>query len=409
MPDVCASPDLLTLKEALIQILSTIATPSSYERLPLKSALNKTTYSDIHSAINVPSFRNSAMDGYAFNIQENDTKSLTVVGSSWAGKPYTKNIKLGECIRIFTGAYVPDGCDCVVMQENVTRKDDIIYINNNPQHADNVRNIGDDTEAGQLIIPQGKLLSPADISLLASCGITDVSVYTPVTVGFFSTGDELSSIGSQLELGQIFDSNRYTLHTMIEQAGATPIDMGVIADEPEAVEAALLSASKQCDLIITSGGVSVGEADFITDTIKKIGEINLWKIAMKPGKPLVFGAIDQTPFFGLPGNPVSVMVTFQQVVLPALHKMMGYSYEYKPLTLHASTSETIFKQPGRMEFQRGFVENINGQLIVHSTGGQGSHMLSSMSKANCFIVLEQDDADIQKGEMVTIQLLGKSL
>jgi len=409
MTDACATPGLLTLDQALIEIFSALPDLNGYERLPLKEALNRIAYNEIHSAINVPSFRNSSMDGYALRISDDLTKPITVVGTSWAGKPFTGTVAPGECIRIFTGAYLADDFDCVVMQENVTRTDSIININSTPQQFDNIRDIGGDTKLGQAIIPKGKLLTAADIGLLASCGIADIAVHKLIKVAFFSTGDELVSIGSQLALGEIFDSNRYTLHALISQAGATPIDMGVIADNPEAVEAALISASEQCDIIITSGGVSVGEADFITDVLAKIGKINLWKIAIKPGKPLVFGSIGNAAFFGLPGNPVSVMVTFQQVVLPALQKLMGYGNEHKAIALQAIASENIYKQPGRMEFQRGFVESINGQLVVSSTGGQGSHMLSSMSKANCLIVLEQDSRDVEKGQLVSIQLLGKSL
>ncbi|PHS72598.1 MAG: molybdopterin molybdenumtransferase MoeA [Cycloclasticus sp.] len=409
MNDSCASPELLTLEQALAQILNALPNHKGYEYLPLKKALHRASYKECISAIDVPSFRNSSMDGYAIRINDDLTSTLKVVGTSWAGKPYTGTLTAGQCVRIFTGAYVPSDCDSVVMQENVTRNNDIIKINNTPQIFDNIRNIASDKQQGQTIIPSGKLITAADIGLLASCGIADISVHKPITVGFFSTGDELISIGSQLKLGQIFDSNRYTLHALIEQAGATPLDLGVIADNPEAVETALLSAAGLCDVIITSGGVSVGEADFITDVLAKIGKLNLWKIAIKPGKPLVFGSINDTVFFGLPGNPVSVMVTYQQVVLPALHKMMGYSKELKPLSLQAITLETIFKQPGRIEFQRGFIENIDGQLFVSSTGGQGSHMLSSMSKANCLIVLEQDSGNIEKGQMVSIQLIGNNL
>jgi molybdopterin molybdotransferase len=304
---------------------------------------------------------------------------------------------------------MPEDCDCVVMQENVTRNDETINVKLWPKHKENIRNIGDDTKQGQLLFPKGSALSAANVGLLASCGVADVAVFKPITVGFFSTGNELAPVGSHLKLGQIYDSNRYTLHALLEQAGVTAVDMGVIADNPASVEAALVAASKQCDVIITTGGVSVGEADFITDILDKIGTVNLWKIAIKPGKPLVFGHINNARFFGLPGNPVSVMVTFQQVVLPALKKLMGYETVAPTLTLRAIAAETIIKQPGRMEFQRGFAKNINGDIIVTSTGEQGSHILSSMSKANCFIVLEQNTGNIEKGQTINIQLFGNSL
>lgn len=409
MTDCCATAGLLTLEQALTQILGKLPDYNAYERLSLKDSLNRITYEDINSAIDVPSFRNSSMDGYAIRSSDKKKASLKVTGVSWAGKPFTQPIAEGECVRIFTGAYVPDDCDCVVMQEDIQRTDDSIQIRQWPQHNENVRHIGDDTQKGQTLLIEGRLLKAADIGLLASCGIADVVVFKHITVGFFSTGDELVSIGSQPKLGQIFDSNRYTLHALLEDAGVTAIDLGVIPDNPLSVETALLAASENCDVIITTGGVSVGEADFITDVLEKIGKVNLWKIAIKPGKPLVFGSINNAAFFGLPGNPVSVMVTFQQIVLPALQKIMGQQHHQHSITLLAKTAETIKKQPGRTEFQRGFVENNKGELIVHSTGGQGSHMLSSMSKANCLIVLEQSSGNIEKGQQVNIQLLGKNL
>jgi len=349
------------------------------------------------------------MDGYALHSTTAQQDTLNVIGTSWAGKPYTGQVSAGECIRIFTGAYLPDSCDCIVMQENVERVDSSINITQWPKAFENVRSIGSDTQKGQQLFSKGHYLKAADIGLLASCGIADIAVFNPITAGFFSTGDELAAAGSQLELGQIFDSNRYTIHALLEEAGVKPLDMGVIADNPEAVESALLNAAKHCDIIITSGGVSVGDADFITDVLAKIGHINLWKIAIKPGKPLLFGSINDTAFFGLPGNPVSVMVTFQQVVLPALHKMMGLLSERPLMTLQATATEDIKKQAGRKEFQRGIVSEHNGDLHVSLTGGQGSHILSSMSQANCLIVLPHDNTGIQKGERVDIQLLGKNL
>ncbi len=409
MTDSCAAPGLLPLKQALAQILNALPQPQYYELLPLKKALRRVTYQDVTSNINVPSFRNSSMDGYALRSLDHQKDTLNLIGTSWAGKPYTGKINRGECVRIFTGAYVPDDSDCVVMQENVTRLNESIQINQWPQSKENIRNIADDTSKGQTLLTKGRDLNAADIGLLASCGIADVAVFKQLTVGFFSTGDELIPIGSQANLGQIYDSNRYTLHALLEQSGLTPIDMGVIPDNADAVEAALISASKKCDVIITTGGVSVGEADFITDVLGKIGHINLWKIAIKPGKPFVFGSINNASFFGLPGNPVSVMVSFHNIVLPALKKLMGYSTSQPAITLQAITTETIIKHPGRMEFQRGFAENINGKLTVKPTGSQGSHILSSMAKANCFIVLEQNSSTIDKDQHVTIQLLDTHL
>lgn len=409
MTDACASPDLLSLELALEKILTALPTPAGFEKLPLNDALGRVTYTNVQAAVDVPSFRNSSMDGYAVHSSNSHNEKLSVIATSWAGKPYTGPVLQGQCVRIFTGAYVPADCDCVVMQETVSRTEDVISLKQWPGPEENIRNIGDDTRTGNLLLTKGQYLKPADIGLLASSSIAAIDVFKTVNVGFFSTGDELASSGSQLELGQIYDSNRYTLHALLTEAGANPIDLGIIPDNPDDVEVALLAASKNCDVILTSGGVSVGEADFITDVLAKIGQLNLWKIAIKPGKPLVFGTINDAAFFGLPGNPVSVMVTFKQVVLPALQKLMGYSTKQNALKLTAKTNHVINKQPGRMEFQRGFVESIDGELVVSSTGGQGSHMLSSMSKANCLIVLEQNTADVEKGQCVTIELLGVNL
>ena len=409
MTDPCSTAGLLTLNQALKLILSALPKTAGYERLVLKKALNRFVYEPILAATDVPNFRNSSMDGYALNFADQQENYLKIIGTSWAGKPYLGVVNRGECIRIFTGAYVPDECDCVVMQENVVLESNKIQIDIQPEKFENIRNIASDTKQNQLLFSKGERIKAADIGLLASCGIADIAVFKPISVGFFSTGDELVALGSQPSIGQIFDSNRYTLHALLEETGVIPVDMGVIPDDPDAVEAALLAASKNCDVIITSGGVSVGEADFITDVLAKIGQVDLWKIAIKPGKPLVFGHINGAMFFGLPGNPVSVMVTYQQVVLPALRKMMGQHAEQTALTLRAICSETIKKQPGRMEFQRGIVSNNEGQLSVKTTGDQGSHVLGSMSKANCLIVLEQDSGDITKGQPITIQLLGNNL
>jgi len=408
MTDSCATPGLHTVEQALEQILQQLPKASGYQYLTLKHALSRVLYQDVISTINVPSFRNSSMDGYAIRFADKPNTTFNIIGTSWAGRPFTKNIGENECVRIFTGAYVPDNADCVVMQENIQRIENTITIDKWPKQFENIRNIADDLKAGEVILSQGTQLKASDLGLLASTGIANISVFKSLTIGFFSTGDELISIGSQPQLGQIFDSNRYTLYALLKELGAQPVDFGVIPDTPQAVENALLSASENCDVIITSGGASVGEADYITSVLAKIGQVNLWKIAMKPGKPLIFGHINQRPFFGLPGNPVSVMVNFLQIVRPALLKMMG-SQQEPPLLLQATTNTQIIKQPGRKEFQCAIVQNINGQLFVKPTIGQGSHILSSISQANCLMVLEQESGNIDKGQTVNIQLLGKSI
>lgn len=405
MADCCSTPGLLTVKQALQQILSNITPAAGSELLPVKQALTRVLQSNIKSAINVPSFDNSAMDGYALPYPQNESMTHLVIGTSWAGRPFTGNISKGECIRIFTGAKVPKDCDCVVMQENVSIQNKHITVNQQPKTGANIRRIGEDTQVGAPLLPIGTKLRAAEIGLIASCGIANISVFRRIKIAFFSTGDELKPLGAQLEDGQIYDSNRYSLNALIQETGAEPIDMGVIADNPEAVEKALLNASQNADIVITTGGVSVGDADFITDVVRKIGHLDLWKIAMKPGKPLAFGSIGNCTFFGLPGNPVSAMVTFDQIVRPAIKHMMGIIDSKPTLKLQAIALAPLRKSPGRVEFQRGVVKTIEGQLFVEPTGVQGSHMLTSMSQANCYIVLEQDCTGINKNELVTIQIM----
>ncbi|MBQ0724041.1 MAG: molybdopterin molybdotransferase MoeA [Cycloclasticus sp.] len=409
MIDACANKELLTLKQALKLILDVSNTTLGFERVNIKNARNRVLYEPIHSAIDVPSFRNSSMDGYALHHSYTEGDKPSVVGTSWAGRPFLGDIKVNECIRIFTGAFVPDQCDRVIMQENAQQDKGQLKISAPPLPHENIRNIASDTHKNQRLLNQGKRLKTADLGLLASCGIMEAPVFKRLTVGFFSTGDELIPLGTAANIGQIYDSNRYTLHALLEEAGAIAIDMGVIKDEPEAVEKALLSASTSCDVIITSGGVSVGEADFITPTLAKIGRVDAWKVAIKPGKPLVFGKVNNALFFGLPGNPVSVMITFQQIVLPSLQKLMGQHVQQQAMHLHAICEEEIKKQPGRMEFQRGIATNKNGQLTVRTTGDQSSHRLNSMSDANCLIVLQQADGNIAEGQTVNIQLLENTL
>ena len=404
MSDCCSTPGLQSMEQALEKIMNSCSRVSGFEKVSIKNAINRILYSDIQASINVPPFRNSSMDGYALPYPYDEQLPLRIVGTSWAGHPFQGTVKNNECVRIFTGAQLPDDCDCVVMQENIIAQGNTIQLTSSVSKYENIRNIGDDIQLGNTILNKGRVLKPVDLGLIASCGIADVSVYRKLRIAFFSTGDELIPIGSNLQAGQIYDSNRYTLHALIEELGAQAIDLGVIPDKADAVEAALIAASKNNDVIITTGGVSVGEADYIVDVLAKIGQVDLWKIAIKPGKPLAFGAINNCRFFGLPGNPVSTLVTFQQIVRPALEHMMGINNPSALVQLQATALSTINKNPGRKEFQRGIVKTIDKQLVVEPSGGQGSHILSSLSKANCYIVLEADCTGIKEGEQVTIQL-----
>ena len=376
------------------------------EVVNIRDALNRVLAKDIISSINVPPYANSAMDGYALKSQDlsgSGETTLKLVGKSFAGIPFEGEVKAGECVRIMTGAQIANGTDTVVMQEQVIADGNAITINSDHCKGENVRHIGEDITEGDSVLKSGKLISPAELGLLASLGIAEVCVYKQVRVAFFSTGDELRNVDEELNEGQIYDSNRYTIFGMLKQLGVELIDMGIFPDDRKAIEDAFKKASLQADAIITSGGVSVGEADYVKETLDKLGKVDFWKIAMKPGKPLAFGFVDETVFFGLPGNPVSVMVTFYQFALPTLKTMMGCS-ETKPPVIKVPCKTDLRKAPGRTDFQRGILQNNeDGNLVVESIGMQASHVLSGMSKANCFIVLPADCGNVKAGSLVDVQ------
>lgn len=373
--------------------------------LGIREALGRVLAADITAPINVPPYTNSAMDGYAVRGGDLPTQHATnfaLIGTSWAGKPFTGTVGANQCVRIMTGAKVPAGADTVIMQEQVQVQDQQVRIGAGHQAGQNVRHPGDDIRQGSALLSRGKKLGPAELGLLASQGIAQISVYRRVRVAFFSTGDELRPVGETLHDGQIYDSNRYTLYGMLLQAGVELIDLGVIADQLDAIEHAMHAAAAQADAIITTGGVSVGDADYVKAVLEKLGQINFWRIAMKPGKPLALGKIGTAAFFGLPGNPVSVMATFYEFVLPAL-RALGGELPRTPLLLRAITQSRLQKSPGRTDFQRGILSSENGRLYVDASGMQASHILSGMSRANCFIVLPQDSGNVDTGVEVTVQ------
>ncbi|RKZ47278.1 MAG: molybdopterin molybdenumtransferase MoeA [Candidatus Parabeggiatoa sp. nov. 3] len=396
----------LTVEEALQRIDQDLQPIADEQQLPIRSALGLVLAEDILSKIEVPPYDNSAMDGYAVlgaDLPTNGQAQLKMVGTSFAGQPYNETIQAGECARIFTGAVMPMGADTVIMQEHVERQGDRIIIGAEHKKGQHVRPVGEDITIGQVVLKAGKQLLPADIGLLASLGVPEVKVKRRLRVAFFSTGDELCSVGEVLQPGQIYDSNRYSLYGMLTRLGIDLIDMGVVRDTPEEVERAFLSAARSHDAIITSGGVSVGDADYVTDTLRRLGQVNFWKIAMKPGKPLTYGKIQNAIFFGLPGNPVSAMVTFYQFVQPALQNMMGQTKRI-PIRLTVPCLSRLKKHPGRMEFQRGILENDDqGRLVVRLTGKQGSGILTSMSQANCFIILPRECGNVDEGCEVVVE------
>lgn len=400
-------PNSLTLDKAWQRIDQNLSVLKETQSLTIREGLDHVLAQDVTSPIDVPSYTNSAMDGYAIraaDLAANNDKRFKVVATIMAGAPVDRELQSDECMRIMTGAKMPPGADTVVMQEHVTRHDDTIVIGRDVQPGQNVRQAGEDIQRGGTVLQRGRRLTSADIGLLASLGIAQVVTYRPVRVAFFSTGDELVSLGEELKEGQIYDSNRYTLFAMLQRFGATLIDMGVIRDDPQSIEEAFRTAAQQADVLITTGGVSVGDADYVKDTLEKLGQIDFWKIAMKPGRPLAFGTLQENScvFFGLPGNPVSTMVTYYLLVLPALRKMQGETTV--PVTkLQATCITPLRKLAGRVEYQRGFMEQSqDGELTVRSVGGQGSHILSSMSKANCFIVLPLECANVEPNTTVTV-------
>ncbi len=400
-------PNSIIPEKALENIFNAIIPNSETESLPVRKALGRVLANDIKSEINVPTGRNSAMDGYAIkssDLPEHEIKKLNLIGTCLAGKPFRDSVNAGECVRIMTGAIMPEGTDTVVIQEQAIVVGDCIDIGNDTKPGGNVRQAGEDLAIGDLVLEKGMRLTPADIGLLASLGYSEVPVFKNIKVAFFSTGDELRSVGEELEDGAIYDSNRYTLYGMLARLGVEIIDMGVVRDDKELLERAFIEAAGEADVLVTSGGVSVGDADYIKEILEKQGTVDFWKVAMKPGRPLTFGKLDSTYFFGLPGNPVSVMVTFYQFVQPALKKLMGETV-YSPIMMKVPCISKLKKRPGRVEYQRGVLEqDENGRMIVRKTGKQGSGILRSMADANCFIVLPLESEGVTPDEMVDVQL-----
>jgi len=376
------------------------------ERTSCRKAFGRILAENIIATISTPPYDNSAMDGYAINandIPESNTSTLQIIGTSWAGTPFKGKVNTGECIRIMTGAKMPDGADTVIMQEHVLKKDNSITINTGHCSAQNVRYIGEDIKSGETVLTIGKVIGAAELGIIASMGISEISIYRKLRVAIFSTGDELRGVGEVLEDGQIYDSNRYSLFGLLQKPYIELIDMGVIIDDRSKIETAFEQAATIADVVITSGGVSVGDADYVKETLEKMGDINFWKIAMKPGRPLAFGNIDKATFFGLPGNPVSVMATFSQFALPAIRALSGQIFTSNTSYQVKCISE-LRKRAGRVDFQRGKLSiDENGELTVSVTGLQASHILSSMSHSNCFIILPEKTTQVAINTMVEVQ------
>jgi len=410
MSDCCSAPGLLPFEQALTNMLAQVSPITETLTLPIEQALHYVLAQDIASPLNVPPHDNSAMDGYAFTIESlTANKTLTLVGRSMAGAPFQGECKAGECIRIMTGAKMPDCCDSVEMQENVSVEGEQITFLQEKSFGSHVRKAGEDIQLNQQVLQQGHRITAVDIGVLASLGVAEVKVYRKLKVALIATGDELKLPGQALRVGDIYESNSFVLSAMLKTLHVDVIDFGIIEDDFEAIKAAFVSADEQADAVISSGGVSVGDADYTKTVLDDLGEISFWKIAMKPGKPFAFGKLANSVFFGLPGNPVSALVTFHQLALVALTKMQN-AEPLKRTHLSVKCVDELRKSPGRMDFQRGILSiNEQGENVVASTGSQGSGILSSLARANCFIVLPSEQGKVQAGEMVTVQLFDKFL
>lgn len=401
-------PNSMPVTQARRHISNYLTPVQETECVPLRESLGRVLARDIISPSNVPNHDNSAMDGYAFNADDlqAEVTQLEIIGTAYAGKAFEGTVSKGQCVRIMTGAVMPAGADTVIMQEKVEVSENHIRFTEQPKRHMNKRYAGEDLKQGQIVLPTGRLMRAADLGLIASLGIGEVEVFRRLRVAFFSTGDELASIGQPLQPGQVYDSNRYSIYGMLARMGVEVIDMGVVRDDPEVLEQTLVKASADADVIITSGGVSVGEADYMKQLLEKLGQVVFWKIAMKPGRPLAYGKVGNAHYFGLPGNPVAVMVTFYQFVREAMLVLMGQP-EPAPLPMfEVITTEDIRKLPGRTEFQRGILfADSDGNWKVRPTGNQGSGILRSMSEANCFIVLDDGVGNVPAGSTVLVQVM----
>ena len=397
------------VNEFLAQLVQPV---TATEEVGVFDALDRVLAVDVVSPISVPPHDNSAMDGFAFDsalLQPSQPLKLRVAGTAFAGKAWAGTLQADQCLKIMTGAIMPAALDTVVPLEFVKVDGDMVEIPPGVVAAgDNRRLLGEDLMAGQPALRQGQTLGPAALGLIASLGLPKVTVFRRIRVAYFSTGDEILTLGEPIREGAVFDSNRYTVFGLLKRMGVDVIDMGVVRDEPALLEAAFRSAATQADAIITSGGVSMGEADHTKAMMKQLGDVAFWRIAMRPGRPMAVGRISEagksSVLFGLPGNPVAVMVTFLAFVRPALQRLMG-GVATEPVLLQAKSLEPLRKKPGRTEYQRGIVSRAaDGSLSVRITGNQGSGVLSSMVEANGLIVLHHSQGNVSVGDSVDVMM-----
>ena len=399
-------PNAMTIDKARKYIRQFLKVSLKTEYVKTEDALDRILAETLISKINVPNYNNSAMDGFAFNLSSlKKDNNLKIASTILAGNLSKQKIKPGFAAQVMTGSKIPEGTDTVLPFELVKQENNTIFVNEIPKKGANIRKLGEDIKKNGEVLKKGSFLRPAEVGLIASIGISKVKVFKKLRVAFFSTGDEVVKAGSSIKIGQVYDSNHFTIQSMLKKINVQYIDLGIIPDEKKIIEKTLKAAEKLSDAIITTGGVSVGKADYMKDILKKIGKVLFWKLSIKPGRPMAYGAFKNTPYFGLPGNPVAAMITFYQLVQPALKYLMGQDNYKLPILLKAKCISPITKRAGRMEFQRGFYTSKNGELSVKPTPYQGSAILSSMSKANCLIVLDINQKSIKVDDFVNIQLM----
>ncbi|WP_029825393.1 bifunctional molybdopterin-guanine dinucleotide biosynthesis adaptor protein MobB/molybdopterin molybdotransferase MoeA [Vibrio parahaemolyticus] len=397
------SPAFLSVVQGQEKVLSLVNTVSEIEACKIENAYGRVLAEDIISPVNVPQYTNSAMDGYAIRSDDVDRDSYQVVAEVMAGHAYDQPLEVGQAVKIMTGAPTPLNGDTVVMREQATQEGDKVTFNgSNIKAGQNVRQAGEDLAIGSDVFTAGTRLASPEMGMIASLGFGEANVFRKLKVAVFSTGDEVQAPGTEQKANSIYDSNRFTIMGMLEKLGCEILDFGILEDNEQLMIEALENASAQADVVMTSGGVSVGDADYIKLALDKLGQIDFWRINMRPGRPLAFGQINNKPFFGLPGNPVAVMVSFINFVEPALRKMQG-EQGWKPLKVNAIATENLRSRQGRTEFSRGIYElDDTGRLTVRTTGKQGSGILRSMSEANCLIEISPAIDTVKAGESVTI-------